>query len=1438
MPRSPASSLARALSLLAVGSAIVSSAISNSWSADRRPDYSPAAYAIRGAKLVIGTGATIENGSVVVRKGMIEAVGPDSAVTIPVDARIIEGKGLVVYPGFIDAYTSLGQSIGGSRSKTGDGRSPVFSDYAYVSMPSDDRRGMTPEYDSGETLELTESLAESRRALGFTAMVSAPTGPIAAGTSVVAATSGLPRRETILRSPHALQIELGIPRDPQPANALPGTAFRRSHSSGLSPYPVSLMGAISHLRQAMIDAEHHAALLERYTGKRGPRPPVDPALETLHSARSGKLPVWWMADSRDEIHRALDLSEEFGTTAVIVGGREASKVADRLKSKGVPVVLRLDFPEEPKAVDGETYQKRSEAEKDESLRALQDRTPKWTERAGTAAALHRAGVAFAFSSDRVGGSGFHEQVRKLISKGLPVDAAIRALSRDAAEIIGLGTSLGTIEVGKEGRLVVMTGPYEVESSKPRWIMADGTAFDLEEEARAASKKKSDSKKDEGTGKKSSESEPKKTSKGSSEAEKSKPSETSKKEVDPSEKKSEPNPGDPKKKEESPKAEPREPFVDIATELDVDRRPSIRTGGNVLIKNATILTVTKGTIPRGSISIRDGKIVAIGTPEKPLEIETKPPAGLTVIDAGGLVAMPGIIDPHSHMAIQGGLNEASVSIVAEVRVGDVVSGSDPGLYRALAGGTTTARLLHGSANTIGGQDAVIKLRFDRPARELIDRRGPRGVKFALGENVTRSTGRFPNTRMGVESVIERAFLEGRSYKKLWAEFAEGKAAGKDVVAPRRDLRLEALSNIVDGSIRIHSHCYRNDEILMLLRLAERHGLRVQSLQHVLEGYKVAPEIAAHGVIASTFSDWWAYKIEAFDAIPGNAGLLTDAGATVSLNSDSSEVVRHLYLEAAKMVKYGALTEEQALSLITINPAREIGLDQWIGSLEVGKDGDVALFNGHPLDGFSRCEMTLVGGEVEFQRSKSDPLKARPGDHAKMPARDPKRASLPFEMKIDPAGRYAIVGAVVHPVSRPEINRGVVIIERGKIVAVGDEKTAIPSGATRIDASGLHLWPGLINAGTPVGLFEIGSIRETQDVEDSARFQPELKAETALHPDSELIPVTRANGITNTLVIPKGGVIAGQAVVTQLDGWLPPEMVVEGSAALVINIPSHSPRDPDAPSRRGGSGDTEAPNPSDERDKTLRAIEEQFRLALEYGRVVEAARSAKAAPPATDPRMSALLPFARGEKMVIFSANRRLEILDALALTKKLKLKAAISGGQDAWRVLGELKSSGVPVFVGGTLYNPTRATDPYDAPYSLPAKLAAAGIPFAIRSAEEGADEAMLARNLPYEAATAVAYGLSEQQAVEAVTIAPARILGVADRLGSIDPGKTANLVLTTGHILQPTSVVKGLLIAGNPLPPDSRHTRLYEKFRERIRRVKEGKAPLGLVRPLPPPTID
>ena len=388
-----------------------------------------------------------------------------------------------------------------------------------------------------------------------------------------------------------------------------------------------------------------------------------------------------------------------------------------------------------------------------------------------------------------------------------------------------------------------------------------------------------------------------------------------------------------------------------------------------IRNATILTVTKGTIEKGTIVVRNGKIAAVGA-------NVDVPRGATEIDAAGLFVMPGIIDAHSHIAIDGAVNESSLSVTSMVGTEDVLNPQDIDIYRGLAGGVTTANVLHGSANAIGGKNAVIKLRWGKDARSLLFEGAPPGIKFALGENPKRASAggnnaerRYPATRMGVMDVIREAFVEARTYQSKWrAHEAATKAGDRTAVAPARDLKLEPLVEILEGKRLVHAHSYRADEILQLLRVAEEFNFRIATLQHVLEGYKVADEIAKHGAGASTFSDWWAYKVEAYDAIPYNPALMVQRGVLVSINSDSAEEHRHLNQEAAKSMKYGGLSEEQALKLITINPATQLGVEMRVGSIEVGKDADLVLYSAHPLSTFAIPQQVLVDGIVYFDRQK--------------------------------------------------------------------------------------------------------------------------------------------------------------------------------------------------------------------------------------------------------------------------------------------------------------------------------------------------------------------------------------------------------------------------------------------------------------------------------------
>lgn len=396
----------------------------------------------------------------------------------------------------------------------------------------------------------------------------------------------------------------------------------------------------------------------------------------------------------------------------------------------------------------------------------------------------------------------------------------------------------------------------------------------------------------------------------------------------------------------------------------------QASNTILIQNATILTISHGNIEHGSILICGGKIAALGT-------DVKAPSDATVIDANGQFVMPGIVDCHSHIAVDGSVNEGAPAVSSMARIPDVLNPDDVDIYRDLAGGVTAANILHGSANPIGGQTVVIKLRWGKPASALPFEGALPGIKFALGENPKRSNfgpppgvpQRYPATRMGVEEVIRQAFTEAREYKKQWDDYNQRKAAGEqNLMPPRRNEALEPLVEVIEGKRYVHSHCYRADEILMLLRVAKEFGFKVQTFQHVLEGYKVADEIAASGAGGSTFSDWWAYKMEAFDAIPYNAALMTDRGVVVSINSDDAEEATHLNQEAAKSMKFGGLSANDALKMVTLNPAIQLGIENRVGSIDVGKDADLVIYDRDPLSVYAVPQKTLIDGQVYFDRAR--------------------------------------------------------------------------------------------------------------------------------------------------------------------------------------------------------------------------------------------------------------------------------------------------------------------------------------------------------------------------------------------------------------------------------------------------------------------------------------
>ena len=825
-----------------------------------RPD-APGLSAIVNARVVTVSGAALENATVVMEDGVITAVG--AGVDAPAGARVLDGAGKTVYPGLIDALTTLGHGRepepGAGRGGGGDGDRPH-------AWGPEDRPGTTTWLTAADGIDPGDERFERWREAGFTSVVSTRHEGLVPGQAAVLNLGSFERpRELVVASPVAMRVNL------------------QDRSRSYSGFPGSAMGVFAYLKQLYYDAAHHADAWAAYEadprGRR--RPEWDGALEPIRRQLDEGWPALFPASGRSDVLRALATAAEMGVRPVVYGAHGAWEAADLFAGNEVPALVSLDWPAPPR--DGDPDEVPTLAE----LRRY-DRAPT------APAALAEAGVPFAFYS---GGLDDPAEAlpaaRRAVAQGLPAGDALRALTLSAAEIFGVDDRLGSIETGKIANLIVADGALFDEGTAIETVFVDGERFDADGEG--GGNEESAENAGEGT----------------------------------------PDPGAPP----VPRAADRGPYRDDPV---------------TFISGATLLTASRGTIENGDILVRDGRIAAVGT-------GLEPPAGATVVDAAGKYVTPGIIDAHSHLAALS-INEGSVNVSSMVTIEDVIRPEDVGMYRALAGGVTAINVLHGSANPIGGGNAVLKLRWGADAGDLLMGAHP-GIKFALGENTTRDRNpdRYPGSRMGVQDVIRQAFLDAGHYLAEWDAY---RAADGHRPAPRRDLKLERLGEVLRGERWVHAHSYRGDEILQLLRVAEEFGVTVRTLQHVLEGYKVADEIAAHGAGASTFSDWWAYKVEAYDAIPHNAALMADRGVLVSINSDSGEEIRHLNQEAAKAMKWGGLDEEAALRLVTLNPAIQLGIDDRVGSIDEGKDADLTVWEGHPLTMFGKPVQTWVDGKLYF------------------------------------------------------------------------------------------------------------------------------------------------------------------------------------------------------------------------------------------------------------------------------------------------------------------------------------------------------------------------------------------------------------------------------------------------------------------------------------------
>jgi imidazolonepropionase-like amidohydrolase len=885
-------------------------------------------YAIQNATIVTVSGQTMENGTVVVENGIISAVGQN--VDIPAGAWLIDGAGKTVYPGLIDAFTTLGH---GSVPAPGGGRGfgpGAQADDSERSWGPEDRPGTKTWLTAADDLDADDERFHSWRNAGFTSVVSTLGEGLVTGQAAVLNLSSYVRpREMVVESSVAMRVNLS--------------------DGSYSGYPGSPMGVFAYLKQLYYDGTHYDAVWSAYDadprGKQ--RPEWDVSLDPIRQQLTEDWPLLFPASSRSDVGRAIATSAEMGVSPIIYGAQGSYAAADLLAAEGIPTLVNLDWPSAPTGGDPDAVPSLAQ------LR-LRDRAPT------SPSVLAAAGVKFAFYSGGLDDpSDMLAAARRAVAQGLSEADAIRAFTLSAAEIFGVDDRLGSIEQGKIANLIVVDGSIFAEGSDIETVFVDGEKFDKSETMASA---------DGGAGR---------GGRGGRSGD-----------------------GGRDGLGEAASARPDDATPPIPMSQDTG---PYRDDAVTFITGGTLLTASHGTIENGDIIVRDGKIAEVG-------VGLSAPSDATVVDATGKFVTPGIIDAHSHMAAMS-INEGSVNVSAMVTIEDVIQPEDVGMYWALGGGVTTINILHGSANPIGGGNAVIKLRWGADAQDLRIGAHP-GIKFALGENTKRerTPARYPATRMGVQDVIRQAFLDATEYMEEWDTYDAGGMRG---VAPRRDLKLESLMQILKGERWVHSHSYRADEILQLLRLAEEFNFTIRTFQHVLEGYKVADEIAAHGAGASTFSDWWAYKIEAYDAIPYNAALMTERGVLVSINSDSGEEVRHLNQEAAKAMKWGGLDEEQALRLVTLNPATQLGIDDRTGSIDEGKDADLVIYDGHPLSMFAKPLQTYVDGKLYFDIDM---------DRERQQAIEAEKAALIEKHGVGEDGARATSDRVASPGQpREEVNR---------------------------------------------------------------------------------------------------------------------------------------------------------------------------------------------------------------------------------------------------------------------------------------------------------------------------------------------------------------------------------------------------------------------------------
>ncbi len=881
----------------------------------------PRVYALTNARVVTAAGKVFENATVVLRDGVVESVGP--AVAVPADALAIDLAGKSVYPGLVDPYVTLSR-LAGRKAKPGDDgneeddEGPARRDRNVPAGPPvrADRRAF-------RELSIDPGTREELRALGFTVVAAVPEEGVLRGEAAVVALGDVPLEKALVRD-RAAQVACLEPN-------------RGGFRAG---YPASKMGAVAAARQAFLDAKWWAEAEKAYGARPAgrARPAEPPGADALADAVAGREPVLFEAPDVLALLRAAQVAREMGLDARFVGAWDAWRLADEVAVLKPALILSLDFPDVP-SVDEES------AWRDVPLERLRswDRAPsnpRWMKDEGLTFALTTHGLPEL--------SDLPKRIEKARARGLSEADLLAGFTSVPARMLGLQDRLGEIGPGKIANLVVVDGTLFDPKARVVETWVDGVPYPV----RA---KKEKGKGTPGGGGGGVEGDAAGSGAGAAGAATGSDVPVAA--------------GSARAAAEPPDSDVRPLPPRFAAPLAAPRA--------VFVAGATVWTEgPAGILPKANLLAVDGKIVAVGP-----EVAVPPTLAASVLEVRGegKHLTPGIVDAHSHTAIDGAVNEGTHNVTAEVRIADVLDPFDVAIYRELAGGTTVANVLHGSSNAIGGQNQIVKLRWGAGPDGLKLEGAPPGIKFALGENPKQAnwgvtTRRYPQTRMGVSALVRERFQSARDYERRKAEAAAARARGESPVPVRRDLQLEAIAEVLAGTRKIHAHSYVKQEILDLLRLCESFGVKVATLQHALEAYKVADEIAADGAGASLFADWWAYKFEVWDAIPWAGPILRDRGVLVSYNSDSDELARRLNLEAAKAVKYGGVPPADALAFVTANPARQLGLAARLGTLEPGKDADFVLWSADPLSTSAVPEQTWVDGKKEFDREAD--LAARP------------------------------------------------------------------------------------------------------------------------------------------------------------------------------------------------------------------------------------------------------------------------------------------------------------------------------------------------------------------------------------------------------------------------------------------------------------------------------